>query len=216
MKTTLILIATSLSALFSAVAADTNVLYLPAEEIYDVALGEEAKLHLLQESARRDHELAQRLHGLTEYGPAELDPAGHWGPVTAGLQLSARVPTNVFAAGTPINLSLTVRNTTTNSIIIPSRGVHMFELVVLNQYGRTLTPTNVRPSLQSWPADTLLPGRRQVKCEFELGSAYDLATPGSYTVRAKRRGDKVRASPDLLSGPVSIQVVPGRGLGPAR
>jgi hypothetical protein len=207
MKTIEILIAVFLIFLGLGRAADTNVIYLPVER--RAAMGESAKLRQLEE-------LTKRAQGLPECRPAELDPAGHWGPVSGGLQLSARVFTNVFTAGKPINLILILRNTATNGVALPGTGLIMFDLLVFNQYNEPLTRTN-RAILgcYSGPAETGLPGRRQIKYEVNLGGIFDLNTPGKYTVYAKRRRPKEQG-PDILSGAVPIDIIGGPKSGPTR
>ena len=109
----------------------------------------------------------ERARNLSECLPAELDPGGHWGPISDGAQLSARLTTNVFAAGQPITLSLILRNTTTGTAS-PSLALAClcWILVLLRENSGPLTPTNtaMRHPVSMAGGTALPPGRQNGGC----------------------------------------------------
>ena len=94
-------------------------------DAHDILPGRPARARQLE--AHEVQVETERARNLSECLPAELDPGGHCGPISDGAQLSARLTTNVFAAGQPITLSLILRNTTTNRIALLGAGLSMFD-----------------------------------------------------------------------------------------
>lgn len=203
MKTILFYALAALGLPAATPAPDTNVIYLPVPPRFLLA----APARVRQVETQELEAEIERCKNLPECRPAELDPAGHWGPVCAGLQLSARVPTNVFTAGQPIDVTVILRNTTTNRIDVPASGLFMFDFTMLNPNNEPLRPNRALWLYYSGPGSTTVPGRRQIKGQVRLGRIFDLGTPGKYTLYAKRPKGNWSEVPETLSGPVPIEIL---------
>src|ERR1035438_8320956 len=132
-RTTLSLSAATLSIAVAVFAGDTNVIYLPVDPRGYV--GETARIKAYAEQT-------EAAKGRPESRPAELDPEGHWGTVTAGVQLSIRLSKNFFALGQPIEATVTLRNVTTNSMNLLSAGAWTIDFSGFDEKKEALTITN--------------------------------------------------------------------------
>jgi hypothetical protein len=121
--------------------------------------------------------------------------------------MSVRLPTNALASGQPINLTVILRNTTTNEITLPGAGTITFDLFVLNSNRQPLAATNRSIWLAySGPSHTLLPGRSQTSYHFRLDNIFDLGNPGRYYLYAKRQKFDWAGVPEVISGTAEIAI----------
>lgn len=196
-KLTLPSLLATLAALTSALA-DTNVIYFFVDS--RGAMGYEAKARAYE----RQMEAAKML---PECRPAELDPQGHWGEISAGLQLSARFPTNVFTTGQPITLSVILRNTTTNALTVPGPLAWFMDLAVVTQDDKPLRQTKSPKWLLTGGGDTGLLPLSQTRLTYTLNEMFDLATPGKYRVYAERRSPQSSDLATTRSGTAELTVI---------
>jgi hypothetical protein len=175
--------------------AETNITYLPMESVVHVGRG----------AASRTYEEMMRGATNSECRPAELDPQGNWGQISAGLQLSVRLSTNRFVAGQPIDLTVILRNTTTNGLTLLGSGQATVKLTVSDEHDAPLWSTPP-PIALSGPGSMLLPGRRQVKYHFDLRGP--VTNTGTYNVSASRGlGQGKEGFAEVRSGTAFFHVV---------
>lgn len=198
-RATLILSAATLSIAAAVFASDTNAIYLPIDPRGYV--GETARIKAYAEQI-------EAAKGRPESRPAQLDPEGHWGKVTAGMQLSIRLSTNVFALGEPIEATVALRNVTTNSVNLLTSGAWTIDFSGFDEKKEPLTVTN-RASWYTYSGSAFvaLPARRQIAYKFKLNDVLDLRRPEKYYISAKRVKDKWPGLPEIRSGTVEIVVL---------
>jgi hypothetical protein len=195
----LALAAVCYSLALSAFAEETNVIYLPVDP--KGYFGEAAK-------ARAHVEQMEAVKGRPECRPAEADPEGHWGAPTAGLQLSIRFQTNVFASGQPIAIRVVLRNVTTNSMTLPNPGPWAVDFSALNEKQHALIATNrAKWYTYSGSAFVGLPARRQIAYDYRLDDIFDLRNPGNYYISAVRAKADSPGLPQISSGTAMITIV---------
>jgi hypothetical protein len=199
MNTTFLAVACVAAA--TALASDTNILYLPLDlrdHIGDAAVAAAYEQQL--EAARHSPECRS----------AELDPEGHWGGIAAGLQLGVRLSTNTFRSGEPIDMVIILRNTTTNVIKVPFVGMDSMDLFVLKAKD-PLSATNRSLWLShSGGRPIALPPRNQTKYwPYRLTDIFDLSAPGAYHILAKCRKFKGPYAdwPGITSGTAELTIV---------
>lgn len=198
-RTTLRVSVAALAIAGAVFASDTNVTYLPVDPRGYVGNTARVKAYAEQMEAAK---------GRPESRPAELDPEGHWGTVTAGVQISIRLSTNVFALGQPIEATVTLRNVTTNSMALRSAGPWTIDFSGFNESKQALAVTNrALWYIYSGSANVGLPARRQITYQFKLNDILDLREPGRYYLAAKRVKDKWPGLPEVQSGTAEITVV---------
>ncbi len=151
--------------------------------------------------------------------PAELDPAGNWGEVTAGLQLGLRFKTNTFAIGEPIIGYAFIRNATTNAVsYMEYMEMHSpgCDYTVVGPEGQKLLYRLGIPLLGHSLSRPVSPGD-QHRVWVRLDKAFDLSRPGKYQVTAvgKYPITAEKRSVPFRSAPAVIQILgtnaPGSG-----
>ncbi len=118
--------------------------------------------------------------------PAATRASEYPGEIHEGVRLSASLPTNTFASGEPITITVLVQNTTTNSVRVPFARSASIDLVVLNEKQQALTATN-RSIWHTYggPTAITLPPKATRKYEYRLDQIFDLASPWKYHSYAK-------------------------------
>jgi len=152
--------------------------------------------------------------GSPEEGPAGGDPAGNWGPVDGGAQLSLRLATNRFVLGEMITAYIILRNCG-DSILTYSKafaqgGVCNFDL--WDQGPIEHRGVEIRPVLVGLDGPQI-PKGAQHRSWARLDKVFDLTQPGRYVVRAIsgviRDSDGNLAS--VVSAPVQFEIVAAPG-----
>jgi len=144
---------------------------------------------------------------LAECKPAEQDPAGHWGPVFNGLQLSIRFTNSVLRTSQPIAPFIILRNTTTNDIVWSDFGSAASVKLIVADEQNTLLWSTPPPKQVSGPRGMCLPGMRQVKYCFDLQNV--ITNTGTYKVSAAWKGipDAKAGWPGLCSGTAALKII---------
>jgi len=143
-----------------------------------------------------------------ECRPAELDPEGHWGTVTAGFQLSLSSHTNVFVVSNAMPVTVILRNISTNTLLRLSMTDNQeMHFIVEGETG------HVHEYFMDSGAGiefTTIPPKRQVKHEYDLNYQCRLSA-GSYKISVKQLviGKKMGKDcpTNVISGNLQIKVV---------
>jgi hypothetical protein len=145
--------------------------------------------------------------------PAEQDPAGNWGSVTNGLQLSARFYTTNLVTGQPLTAVILVRNLGPREV---TRGggssANYNYFLTLHRDGRLVAP--LIPPLKSdhdgsaWHYD--FPVGTQLRETLRLDKIFDLTQPGKYELFVE--GGAFRAGSNTpikaRSGTATFRILP--------
>jgi len=210
------IIASLLTVATTGYALDTNLIYMPTSSTTNFVPGTNAIYVPLEPGVplsdavrRRAYEAQLELaKNLPESRPAELDPEGNWGPLASGLQLGIRLSTNTFVSGQPIRATVILRNTSTNSIVLPTFGPWSIDLNALDGGHQALKAAN-RSKWYTYSGTANLPltPKRQLSYVFDLNDIFDLRTPGKYYLSAKRLKEWWGVLPEVQSGTAQISVV---------
>jgi hypothetical protein len=173
-----------------------------------------------------------------ECSPAELnnDRAGHWGTIWEGLQLSIRLPKEVFTNGEPVVACITLRNTcqTVRRFEIgPAPEEKDSKITLLRNGERILGGDDPKPGesfserlnhLRRGSAPGSVPISPGTQRQFfrDLSTVFDLSVPGFYSARAERQVHAVDRLPDrpgylralttnVISGTVTFRVADSNG-----
>lgn len=144
-----------------------------------------------------------------ECRPVELDPEGHWGPITEGFQLSLRFTNTVVHVGEPLIATIILRNVSPTNLFNSVWGRD-------TQYTMVITDSSGQPLLGAeWRGGSRFPGvldkGTQLKVESNLTLRYPFTRPGTYSVYAMRRAIlKLDGSghTEIVSGKVSFTILP--------
>lgn len=175
---------------------------IEANKIFNAQRSNEVKSNAILYAQLRQAAIKSR-----ECLPAELDPNGHWGPITSGFQLSIRSSTNVFVVGKPIPVAVILRNTTTNVLSRLDMSGNEASFCIVDESGhvrRTVYPGSSGIRFVS------LAARRQVKHEYDLKEKFHLPI-GGYSVQVSqivmfKQLDKEIVT-NVYSGTLAIKVL---------
>jgi hypothetical protein len=172
-----------------------------------------------QEEAPTAQQIEQARHA-PQSRPSEQDPAGNWGPVIEGFQLSVRFAKEVFTNGEPVAALILLRNVTTKPLWYPiSSGRDMETTCLLERNGQpVLRHDAIKPgasfaerlkgayagSEKFWRC----PPGTQRPFQIGLSEFFDL-TNGTYSVSVKRKvTNQARTDiAEVVSGPASFRIV---------
>jgi len=184
-------------------AQDTNVYYLPFDP--KAYFGVQAKASARQEQL----EFAKRL---PECRPAELDPDGHWGAVICGFQMGLRFSTNTFVLGEPIEATVIIRNTTTNSLTLFAPQAESLQILVTNG-SKDVLPESPKKLMISGPASLRFPERRQLRYSLAMDKKVIFPAPGTYHIKVKRlvQADTGNGNVELSSTAARLVLLPRNG-----
>ncbi len=121
--------------------------------------------------------------------PAEKDPAGNWGPLTNGIQISARLYATNFAVGDPVPAVILWRNVGEKPMNFPldSEENYRFDLY-LQRNGEVLEPK--LPHIRSGGYGSVSGGDVEPGTQYKeterLDEIFDLSVPGDYSFEAGR------------------------------
>ena len=159
---------------------------------------------------------------LPECRPTELDPAGNWGQVSEGLQLSLRLAKTNYATNEPVVATLITRNVTDADLWYLLGLPTTLEISVLRggeKLARKDEPQGLTPFQQRMRQVVRNPHQRfihpgtQRKEILQLSEMFDLSVPGDYSVSAKRGVPSLQDShrgAGLVSGTAAFRVVGGK------
>jgi hypothetical protein len=141
---------------------------------------------------------------------AELYPAGNWGPVMDGLQLSLRLTTNQFAVGNSVDAIVILRNVGTTLVqyneVARGRKNDTFHFVVTTTNGVVAN----RPESDIIHGRIMqLPPSTQSKYHKNLAADFNLTKPATYQVYAKfyHADSLTKARLEIVSGETSFEIV---------
>ncbi len=125
--------------------------------------------------------------------PPEKDPGGNWGPLTNGIQMSARLYITNFAVGDPVPAVILWRNAggKTMDFSLDSRENYRFDLY-LRRNGKVLEPRipRFRPGGYGSMSDGEIEPGTQFKETERLDEIFDLSVPGVYNLEAGSFGTR--------------------------
>lgn len=156
-----------------------------------------------------------------ESQPADQDPAGHWGPVQEGFQLSLRFEKASFTIGQPVVACLILRNVSDGRLRFSASYYGPeddIRLVLMRDQERVYGKDEPKPganfaeglkglhqgSYGSWP----LEAGTQRKFFLTLSKIFDLATNGEYVVQAVRTVPTLdrKSEKEVVSGKATFRI----------
>jgi hypothetical protein len=159
---------------------------------------------------------------LPECQPAELDPAGNWGEVCEGFQMSSRLSKTNFTTNEPVVVTTLIRNVTDLELWFTQGPPMPPTLTVVRgqeQLPRKedledLTPVerSLRAVIRSPHFCSVHPGTQRRET-VRLDQMFDLSVPGEYTVSAKRRIPKLPGQEgytEVVSGTARFRIIEGQ------
>jgi hypothetical protein len=137
--------------------------------------------------------------------------------VTEGFKLAVEPSESVVQVGQPINLKITLTNTTLQPLYIVERGaLKDYKVEVKNEKGVMTRRTAEGKLVDANEGEDFLvigiavqPGQQRQDL-IEISKFYDMTTPGTYSITVKRRVRKLsnrNAFTDAVSNAVTVKVI---------
>ena len=132
-----------------------------------------------------------------ECRPADQDPAGNWGEVTEGFQLSVRFPTNHYSPGDSVVATVILRNVSTNFLQYTREFASgkFFNTTVVGPDGSIQGRTDFHepPTIEERlshviidPKPCIVRPQTQVKWDIKISAFYNLSEPGKRTLQVQQ------------------------------